>query len=166
MSDKTDDLFAPPGENWIALDARYLTKRRIDVLTQWPLLLVPIVVVCFIFTPTWLAAAVLLAALIFLGYRVWRQKALYQAWGYAERDSDLYIKHGIFWRNLSIVPYGRMQAIEITAGPISRWLGLANVELVTAATVSGGTIPGVNKEEAQRLRERLLAKGELQAAGL
>ena len=59
-----------------------------------------------------------------------------------------------------------MQAIEITAGPISRWLGLANVELVTAATVSGGTIPGVNKEEAQRLRERLLAKGELQAAGL
>ena len=76
MSDKTDDLFAPPGENWIALDARYLTKRRIDVLTQWPLLLVPIEVVCFIFTPTWLAVAVLLDPLIILGYRVCRQKAI------------------------------------------------------------------------------------------
>ncbi len=161
-----DDLFAPPGENWTALDKRYLIRRRIEVLIQWPLLLAPIVVACFIFTPTWLAIAVLVAAMAFIGYRFWRQKAIYESWGYAERDNDLYIKHGIFWRRLSIVPYGRMQAIVINAGPISRWLGLANVQLVTAATVSGGAIPGINRDEAQRLRERLLEKGELQAAGL
>ena len=88
------------------------------------------------------------------------------AWGYAERDDDLMVRRGVMIRRQSVVPYGRMQFIDVTAGPVERSLGLATVRMHTAAAASDARIPGLERAEASRLRDQLARLGESQAAGL
>ena len=88
------------------------------------------------------------------------------AWGYLEREDDLLIRRGLLVRRLSVVPYGRMQFIDVIAGPVERSLGLATVRLHTAAAATDARIPGLAAGEAARLRDRLAELGEGDAAGL
>ena len=88
------------------------------------------------------------------------------AWGYAERKDDLMVRRGVLVRRQSVIPYGRMQFIDVTAGPVERSLGLATVRMHTAAAASDARIPGLERAEAARLRDQLAALGEAQAAGL
>ena len=90
----------------------------------------------------------------------------YGSWGYAEREDDLLVRRGVMFARLSVVPYGRMQFIDVTAGPLERAFGLATVRLHTAAATTDARIPGLESEEAARLRDRLAELGEAQAAGL
>lgn len=89
-----------------------------------------------------------------------------RAWGYAERDDDLLIKHGLLFRSMVVVPYGRMQYVDVKAGPLDRAIGLAQVQLHTASAGSDAYIPGLPQAEAARLRDRLASRGESQLAGL
>jgi uncharacterized protein len=88
------------------------------------------------------------------------------AWGYAEREKDLLVRHGLLIRRLSIVPYARMQFVDVTAGPLERILGLVTVQLHTAAAASDARVPGLPPAEASRLRDRLTALGEDLGEGL
>ena len=108
------------------------------------------------------AAGVLLVGLYFdflLGRRV-------KAWGYAEREDDLIVRRGVMFRRMSVIPYGRMQFVDVTAGPFERMMGLATVQLHTAAAASDARIPGLPADEAERLRDQLATLGESRAAGL
>jgi uncharacterized protein len=107
-------------------------------------------------------AMVVLAAV--LGWVVIGRNA--RRWGYAERDEDLYITHGALRRRLVVVPYGRMQYVDVQAGPLDRAYGVARVQLHTASPGTSATIPGLPAEDAARLRDRLTSLGEAQAAGL
>ncbi|HWG97739.1 MAG TPA: PH domain-containing protein, partial [Pilimelia sp.] len=89
-----------------------------------------------------------------------------RAWGYAERDRDLLVRHGLWTRRLSIVPYARMQFVDVTAGPLERVFSLATVQLHTAAAASDARVPGLEPAEAARLRDRLTSLGEDRAEGL
>jgi uncharacterized protein len=109
-----------------------------------------------------IAAALVLAGVLaerFLARRV-------AAWGYAERKDDLMVRRGVLVRRLSVIPYGRMQFIDVTAGPLERSLGLATVRMHTAAAASDARIPGLESAAAAALRDQLAALGEAQAAGL
>jgi membrane protein YdbS with pleckstrin-like domain len=88
------------------------------------------------------------------------------AWSYAERQDDLMVRRGVLVRRQSVIPYGRMQFIDVTAGPVERSLGLATVRMHTAAAASDARIPGLERAEAARLRDQLAALGESLAAGL
>jgi len=88
------------------------------------------------------------------------------AWGYAERQDDLMVRRGVLFRRQSVVPYGRMQFIDVTAGPVERSLGLATLRMHTAAAASDARIPGLDRARAAKLRDQLAALGEAQAAGL
>jgi membrane protein YdbS with pleckstrin-like domain len=96
----------------------------------------------------------------------WFVRNRFRAWGYLERQEDLEVRRGVMVQRLSVVPYGRMQFVEITTGPIERLFGLATVKLHTAAAASDARIPGLEPDEAARLRDRLAALGEAKAAGL
>jgi membrane protein YdbS with pleckstrin-like domain len=89
-----------------------------------------------------------------------------RAWGYAERAEDLLVKRGVMFRRTSVIPYGRMQYVEVTAGPFERAFGLATVQMHTAAAASDARIPGLAAEEAGRLRDQLTSLGETHAMGL
>ena len=102
-------------------------------------------------------------------FAIWRSIVTVRAvkaWGYAERDNDLLVRHGLVIRRLSIVPYARMQFVDVTAGPLERAFSLATVQLHTAAAASDAKIPGLPPDEAARLRDRLTALGEDRAEGL
>ncbi len=109
------------------------------------------------------AAAAALAAAVVTGVFLHRK---YRSWAYREREEDMLVSRGVLIRRVSVVPYGRMQFVEVTAGPIERWFKLATVQLHTAAAASNARIPGLEREEAARLRDRLATLGEAKAAGL
>ncbi|MGH9127792.1 MAG: PH domain-containing protein [Acidimicrobiales bacterium] len=88
------------------------------------------------------------------------------SWGYLERSEDLLVRRGVLVQRLSVVPYGRMQFVDVTAGLAERSFGLATARLHTAAAASDARIPGLEGAEATRLRDRLAALGEAKAAGL
>ncbi|HEX5540457.1 MAG TPA: PH domain-containing protein [Micromonospora sp.] len=104
-----------------------------------------------------------------VAFGLWRATVVVRAvraWGYAERDKDLLVRHGLLVRRLSIVPYARMQFVDVTAGPLERAFSLATVQLHTAAAATDAKIPGLRPNEASRLRDRLTALGEVGAEGL
>jgi uncharacterized protein len=150
---------------WTGLPPGLLRIRRL-LLTVWlGLAAVAAGVLPGLFAgPAWAAFALLpLAALAWgrvLLERNWR------SWRYAERADDLLIKRGVLWRKETVVPYGRMQLVEVTSGPVERSFGLASVQLHTAAAATDATIPGLDPAEAERLRDRLTELGEARSAGL
>jgi membrane protein YdbS with pleckstrin-like domain len=90
----------------------------------------------------------------------------FAAWGYAERADDLLVRRGVMFKRLSVVPYGRMQFVDVTAGPIERAFGLMTVRMHTAAAATDARIPGLVPDDATRLRDQLARLGEAKAAGL
>ena len=86
--------------------------------------------------------------------------------GYRLRDDDLLFRRGIMFQRFVSVPYGRMQLIDITRGPVGRMLGLADLKFVTAAASTGVVIPGLPEPEAAALRDRLVELAESRRAGL
>jgi membrane protein YdbS with pleckstrin-like domain len=96
----------------------------------------------------------------------WFLRRRFRAWRYQERHEDLIVARGVMVQRLSVVPYGRMQFVEVTAGPIERLFHLSTVKLHTAAAASDARIPGLEQAEAARLRDRLTELGESMAAGM
>ncbi|MGH3355461.1 MAG: PH domain-containing protein [Nocardioidaceae bacterium] len=161
-----DQLFAPAGLEWRPVSMRLATRMRVLWTAFVGVLTAVLAVAALLLAQTWVAWSVLAGGvvLLVLGWFVAVRRT--RAWGYAERDEDLYIKHGLLVRKLVAVPYGRMQFVDVTAGPLERALGLAQVELHTATPGTRARIPGLSPEEAARLRDRLTALGQAQAAGL
>jgi membrane protein YdbS with pleckstrin-like domain len=111
----------------------------------------------------WIIAAVLVAIALVRSVFIVRSV---RSWGYAEREHDLLVRHGLMVRRLSIVPYARMQFVDVTAGPLERIFRVATVQMHTAAAASNARVPGLAPGEASRLRDRLTAVGEIRAEGL
>ena len=107
-------------------------------------------------------AAVLAAGLLSVLLAPRRVRAI----GYAERGEDLLVRRGLLYQRVTVIPYGRMQYVDVSVSPLQRAFGLATVKLHTAAVGSHAEIPGVEHAEASRLRERLTARGEALLAGL
>jgi membrane protein YdbS with pleckstrin-like domain len=86
--------------------------------------------------------------------------------GYQLRADDLLFRRGLLFQRFVSVPYGRMQLIDITRGPVSRALGLSDLHFVTAAASSSVSIPGLPVADAEELRDQLVALAETRRAGL
>ena len=114
------------------------------------------------------AAAAIAVAVVITGAlaALWFARNRFRSWVYQDRDEDLIVERGVLIHRLSVVPYGRMQFVDVSAGPIDRAFRLATVKLHTAAAASDARIPGLERDEAARLRDRLAALGEAKAAGL
>jgi membrane protein YdbS with pleckstrin-like domain len=162
-----DDLFAPPGTSWQRVSPALARMRRTVLAAVTTAALVALLVLRLVAeVPPWLlvlaAGAVLAGAA--LGWVLVGRNA--RLWGYAERDEDLYITHGALNRRLVVVPSGRMQYVDVQAGPLDRAYGIARIQLHTASPGTSAQIPGLPADQAARLRDRLTSLGESQAAGL
>ena len=150
---------------WRAPSRRLLTLRRLEVAGVAAAAAVAALAVALLTgddTVLWALAAIAVAATL-------AERALgrrFGAWGYLERRDDLLVRRGVLFSRLSVVPYGRMQFVDVIAGPLERSFGLATVRLHTAAAASDARIPGLERDEAARLRDRLAELGEAQAAGI
>ncbi len=154
------------GPVWRRPDRRLLQVRRALVLMLVTLPgLVASGALAVLLGPAQAAgAAVVTAALT--GLLLVAVERRFAAWGYLEREDDLLVRRGVLVRRTSVVPYGRMQYVDVTAGPLDRRMGLATVTLHTAAAATDASVPGLLAPEAARLRDRLAALGEARQAGV
>ncbi|QUX31983.1 PH domain-containing protein [Nocardiopsis akebiae] len=113
----------------------------------------------------WAAAwAVLAAAVLAAG---WVLAGLFRrSWGYAEADEELYLAYGVFVRQLVVIPYGRMQVVDVTADLLEQAVGIATVQVRTAASTADTRVVGLPLAEAVRMRDRLAARSESFSTGL
>jgi uncharacterized protein len=83
----------------------------------------------------------------------------YRSWGYAMTDDELHIQSGIWTRVRTVVPFGRVQHIDVAQGPVERRFGLGRLVLHTAGTLgSAVSLPGLGQEEAERIRDTIRAQ--------
>jgi len=83
----------------------------------------------------------------------------YRAWGWRMDEDELRIASGLMIRSEGIVPFGRVQHIDVVRGPLQRSLGLASLILHTAGTRSAAVLlPGLDPQEAERIRDHVRAK--------
>jgi membrane protein YdbS with pleckstrin-like domain len=162
-----DQLFAPPGNDWQPVSPALALMRRIVLAVVTVVLVVVLAAAgALLDLPAWSWGTGIVVVLVAaaLGWVLIGRNARW--WGYAERDEDLFIKHGALFRTLVVVPYGRMQYVDVQAGPLEQLFKIASVHFHTATPQTSARIPGLPAPEAARLRDRLTALGESQAAGL
>lgn len=162
----SDPLFAPPHGEWRRPVSGYIAARRITTLITWLIVFGVPVGALTAFAPWPFAVSVGAAGLILLVWRVIRVAALCRAHGYAEMDEELYVTKGIWFQSLTVVPYGRMQVVEVERDLFERWFGIATVRLVTASSETDARIPGIPPEQATELRDRLTELGDPRGSGL
>ena len=169
MTDRTDDLFAPVDGTWGRVSPRLATVRRILAVVA-ALLAVAIGVVLLVVPAAAWAAVVggvlVAAAVIATPWTWWWAERNRRSWGYAENADDLLVTRGVMFKRLVAIPYGRMQFVDVEAGPLARAFGIATVTLHTASPETAAEIPGLPAAEATRLRNRLTELGEAHGAGL
>jgi uncharacterized protein len=79
--------------------------------------------------------------------------------GFAFRNHDVLFKHGVIATNTIVIPYNRVQHVALHEGLISRYFGLAKIEIFTAGGVSSDIeIPGIEKEQAENIKQLLMGK--------
>jgi membrane protein YdbS with pleckstrin-like domain len=166
MADKVNAAFTSD-DTWTPVSPRLVTARRITLGLVYLLVIAGIVVlVVFGKAPTWVPVAVVIAAVVVFVWLWWLIGRRVRSFGYSERGDDLLVTSGILFRRMVIVPYGRMQLVDVKAGPIDRWLGVTTVQLHTAAATTDASIPGLVPDVAADLRDRLARRGEQRSAGL
>lgn len=171
--DGRNEPIDPAGVLWSRVEEQYITVRLIGGFGGW-LLTAAIIAVPLTLSwvgiwgafPLWLQTlaigGVVLCALVDIALIPRRTRAI----GYAERQEDLLIRRGLLFQRVVSVPYGRLQYVDIQAGPLMRAFGLCTVELKTASAATDASIPGVARAEGARLREELSARGQARLAGL
>ncbi|MBB2976892.1 hypothetical protein FHX49_002480 [Microbacterium endophyticum] len=150
---------------WHQLARAYLWVRLIS--TAAILIVIPIAAVVISTlsrTPwVWIPAGI---ALLILAWTLAITPRQVRAFGYQLRDDDLIMRRGILWQRVVAVPYGRMQLVDITHGPLDRVFGIAQLKLVTAAATTGVVLPGLTQGAANELRDTLIAVAESRRTGL
>ena len=79
--------------------------------------------------------------------------------GFAFREHDVLYRYGIIATNTIVIPYNRVQHVALHEGLVSRYFGLAKIEIFTAGGSSSDIeIPGIEKEQAENIKQLLMGK--------
>ncbi|MGA1146561.1 MAG: PH domain-containing protein [Candidatus Nanopelagicales bacterium] len=154
-------------DTWIRVSPKLVTARRISLaLATIPAIALIVVLLLVPGVPRSVPFILIAASIIVYIWAWWLIGRRVRSYAYCERSDDLLVSSGILFRRLVIVPYGRMQLVDVKAGPIDRALGVTTVQLHTAAATTDATIPGLEPEVAAAVRDRLARRGESRSAGL
>lgn len=78
---------------------------------------------------------------------------------YAMDDAGLRVARGMMFRTDTIVPFVRVQHIDVGQGPVERMLGLAHLVVHTAGTHNSiVTLPGLRPDDAAAIRDTIRAR--------
>lgn len=99
------------------------------------------------------------AFIIFMALLVIFSRISFKKKGFAFRTHDVLFRNGIVAVNTIIIPYNRVQHVALHEGLISRYFGLAKIEIFTAGgSASDIEVPGIQKEEAENIKQLLMGK--------
>lgn len=150
---------------WHQISRKYIVGQLIGYVFLLAVIAAVVLVVRFVFDETWplIPGGIAFAVMLFFAVITPRQA---RSIGYQLREDDLVFRRGILWQRMVAVPYGRLQLVDITHGPLDRGLGIAQLKLVTAAASTGVTIPGLPQRAAEELRDALIEVAETRRTGL
>lgn len=157
--------------NWKRVSPKYVRVKLITSLI-WSLILLglaclPLLLTLLVKSWNWAPWAYWGLFGLVLIWRLWTLalvKRRVQAIGYSERADHLLKRSGLLFRSVVAVPYGRIQYVDVSSGPLENALSLASLDVKTAA--NSIRIPGLPKEEADQLRELLTDLSDAKMAGL
>jgi membrane protein YdbS with pleckstrin-like domain len=172
-ADAYSEIVEPRSENrlplgdgtWHQISPKYLVVQLISngavlaLIVAAALVLWLVMHMQWVLIPAAIGVAITLATLVVVPRQA-------RSIGYQLRADDLVFRRGILWQRMVAVPYGRMQLVDITHGPLDRVFGIAQLKLVTAAAATGVTIPGLSQAAAERLRDTLIDVAETRRTGL
>ncbi|HTE61204.1 MAG TPA: PH domain-containing protein [Solirubrobacteraceae bacterium] len=153
-----------PGE-WKRVSSKYVVVDLIGTLISGAIMTIASGLPWYFFQVPWLLVFPIVFGVMMVVLAAFTPRRV-RAIGYRLRDDDLLFRRGIMFQRFVAVPYGRMQLVDINRGPLARAVGLSELKLVTAAAASNVTIPGLPEQEADDLRDRLVALAESRRAGL
>lgn len=158
------DLLLPDNPRLTPVSPRLATARRLSAGVFFAIVAVAGAVLGAVLHPGFWA----LTAAAVLGWAVafWVIGRRVSAHRYLEDRSDIIVARGRWWRQVTVVPYGRIQFVDLDEGPLLRLFGLATLKLNTASATSDAAIDGIPRAAAQELRERLSARAREEMAGL
>lgn len=158
------ELYESGGLAWQPVSEK-LTVTRTITLVAWlvPLIIAALVVAVLVTEWLWVVAGVLGLVLV---WGLWLIRRQVSAMSYIELAEDLVIRKGRLFRQVSSIPFGRLQYVDVQSGPLERKYGMATLQIFTASPSTSATIPGLPIATAEGMRERLMARGEAQRAGL
>ena len=139
------------------LDPAYKTLLRLNIaLVAVGLLIAALVLELQYVVPTGLPlGAWLVFAIVALGVLPIRR---FHARGYRMDADRLRVVRGVLFHSDTVVPFGRVQHIDVDQGPLERLLGLARLTLHTAGTHNSSVkLPGLRHEHALAMRETIRA---------
>ena len=148
---ETDDQLTP-------LDPAYVPASRIGHgLFTLPFIIGAAILEIAQLLPT---GAIIIPVLVIALYIAWIVPARrYRHWGYDLGTDRLRTVRGYMFHSDTVVPFGRIQHIDVHQGPIQRAYGIATLIVHTAgnhnSTVS---LPGLRHEQALAMRETIRAQ--------
>lgn len=150
---------------WHQISPRYVVSQIVQNVIFIAIVAIAAAVLALVLDQTWAwipAGVIVLITLITLVILPRQARAI----GYMLRDDDIVFRKGILWQRMIAVPYGRMQLVDITQGPLDRTFGVAQLKMVTAAATTGVQIPGLTQAAAEALRDTLIEVAETRRTGL
>lgn len=150
---------------WHQISPRYAISQLLQNAILLVVVIVAAVVLALVLHQSWVwIPGAAFALLIVVTMIILPRQA--RAIGYMLRADDIVFRKGILWQRMIAVPYGRMQLVDITQGPVDRAFGISQLKMVTAAATTGVQIPGLTQAAAEALRDTLIEVAETRRTGL
>lgn len=150
-------------EAWRPASRRLITARIVTALAIAPVPILAGALLGLLVSPWWWLLALPFA--IGLVSVLVRSRRYVASLAHQEGADELMVRSGVLMRSTTLVPYGRLQYVELVEGPIDSRFGLAQVRVHTA-TNSSVDIPGLPVGQARELRDRLASRCRGQETGL
>ncbi len=143
------------------LHPNYVHSLRLTaILTAIPVLIGGLVFEAVIVEETPIPAGVVMSVLLVLSliFIIRVPMRRFNARGYNMSADRLRVVRGILWNSDTVVPFGRVQHIDVDQGPIERFFDLATLTVHTAGSHNASVhLPGLNKSLADDMREDIRA---------
>lgn len=150
ISTHDDDALTPLHPNHVKI------LRILTVMFTLPFIIGSLVLESAQIVPTGIFIVPVLLAAGFLILRVPLRR--YHARGFAKGMDRLRVVRGLLFRSDTVVPFGRVQHIDVNQGPLERYYGLATLTLFTAGSHNSSVhLPGLLNEDALTMREEIRA---------
>jgi len=138
--------------------------KKVMYLNALPTLMAPIAwaIAFFVFglqSVPWLAILLVLPAILLPAASIALVAPSFRVKRFAIREKDIIYQSGLIFRSLTVTPFNRVQHCEINRGPVSRILGLSELNIFTAGGMSSDiSIPGLSEHTAAQLCRFVLEK--------
>ena len=140
------------------LDPAYTTVMRIEgALTVLPFLIGATVLgVVGVLPSPWTWVPMIVPALVALVFVLLVPIKRFMARGYQMSDDRLRVVKGVMFHADTVVPFSRVQHLDVEQGPLERAFGIARLILHTAGTHNSSvTLPGLAHADAVAMREEI-----------